>query len=168
MDGRCSESWKVSPNDARSKVCRFGTPAIRLGIRMRGFYALPFVSVLSPRGGRFRHGPPRGASCLPKAGREGGPQLEFGRIVARVRFAGALIVYEFLDSSQGAPALVSDALHSFASRLNHIEIYFSIVQRNPTVQPTARRSSFPEPQLCQERGRDTPFWELDTARPRHW
>ena len=52
--------------------------------------------------------------------------------------------------------------------LTKIEIYFSIVQRNPTVQPTDRRSSFGEQQLCQERGRDTPFWELDKARPRHW
>jgi len=52
--------------------------------------------------------------------------------------------------------------------LTKIEIYFSIVQRNPTVQPTDRRSSFREQQLCQEPGRDTPFWELDKARPRHW
>jgi hypothetical protein len=48
-----------------------------------------------------------------------------------------------------------------------IEIYFSIVQRTPTVQPTARRSSFREQQLRHER-RETPFWELDKARPRHW
>jgi hypothetical protein len=52
--------------------------------------------------------------------------------------------------------------------LTKIEIYSSIVQRNPTVQPTARRSSFREQQLCQERGQDTPFRELDEARPRHW
>jgi hypothetical protein len=51
---------------------------------------------------------------------------------------------------------------------NQIEIYFSILQRNPTVQPTARRSSFREQQLRQERGQDTPFWELDKARPRRW
>jgi hypothetical protein len=42
-----------------------------------------------------------------------------------------------------------DALHAHARRLNQIEIYFSIVQRNPTVQPTARRSSFREQGLCR-------------------
>jgi len=52
--------------------------------------------------------------------------------------------------------------------LTKIEIYFSSVQRNPTLQSTDRRSSFPEQKLCQEPGRNTPFWELDKARPRHW
>ena len=69
------------------------------------------------------------------------------------------IVYQPRSSRAG--------LHANARRRNQIEIYFSIVHRNPTVQPTARRSSS-ENNSCARSGRDTPFWELDKARPRRW
>jgi hypothetical protein len=71
------------------------------------------------------------------------------------------------------PASSRDALHAHARGLNQIEIYFSIVQRNSTVQPTARRS---ENNRCARSAAGTPRsgnWTgpahvVGSTRCHHW
>jgi len=72
-----------------------------------------------------------------------------------------IIILRIVYQPRSSPA----GLHANARRRNQIEIYFSIVQRNPTVQPTARRSSS-ENNSCARSAAGTPR-SGNWTRPAH-